>query len=322
MRQLIAVLALSSIVFLASQTKGQDKDTSDQGWPSLGNAEKSIHEEWPRFIIEQHKLELAQNVSNPLAVTRCRPSPEGCIPWVRLDDFFSELKGERKESFLREVEAHSRTLRPGVMMHHYPHALFERHYRGTGTYVFYLPQQNVFYLWGDCAMDHGDEVAGPYAGDPRLLFKKLAEDPDSVAQLGELIVPFQSQGQGVDSTNEAWPTVPGSGIDVSKLDGAQNVSNPLSLDRCRTPFEKCVIDKRDFSSERRNRLGLERWILRPDVIAHYYPGLVPQYVFYLPKQNIFYVAGFSPSATNYLALGPYAGDPRLVLKKLERPGPK
>ncbi|MGI8897905.1 MAG: hypothetical protein ACR2IB_05870 [Pyrinomonadaceae bacterium] len=180
-QQVITVLALSGFILLPIQVKGQDKDSSDKTWPSLGSAEKTIDEGRPRFIIEHQKLEIARNVSNPLGVTRCNPSSEGCFVW--LGDFFSELKGSMKENILR----------PGIMMHHYPQALFERHYRSTGTYVFYLPKQKVFYLWGDCGMGHADLVAGPYAGDPRSVLKKLAEDPDSVALLGFLTVPFQGK---------------------------------------------------------------------------------------------------------------------------------
>jgi hypothetical protein len=311
-QQVIAVLALAGFILLPIQVKGQDKDSSDKTWPSLGSAEKtmpsSAKQRWgderrPRFLIEYQKLEVARNVSNPLGITRCDPSSEGCFVW--LGDFFSELKGSMKESILR----------PGVMMHHYPQVLFERHHRTTGTYVFYLPKQKVFYLWGDCMMGHGDLVQGPFAGDPRQVLKKLAEDPDSVAQFGELIVPFQAQGQGLDSSDEAWPGIPISGIDKSKLERAQNVFNPLSLDRCRASAEKCVMKMEDFSSKRRNRLGTEKWVLRPDVIAHYYPGSNQQYVFYLRRQNIFYVGGYDPSSSGLVVLGPFAGDPRLVLKK-------
>ena len=303
-QQVIALLAVAGFILLPIQVKGQDKDSSDKTWPSLGSAEKIIDEQRPRFIIEYQKLEIAQNVSNPLAVTRCRPSSEPCIVWMRVADFFSEWKGSIEGSILR----------PDVMMHHYPHALFERHYRSSGTYVLYLPKQKVFYLWGNCAMGHFDELAGPFAGDPRLVLKKLAEDPDSVAELGSLIVPFQAQGQGLDSSDEAWPAIPSSGIDISKLEGAQGVFNPLLLDRCRASSKECVMNMGDFSSTRRNQSGKEIWALRPGVIAHYYPGRVNQYVFYLPRQKIFYVAGYDLTTNSYPALGPFAGDPRLVLK--------
>lgn len=55
----------------------------------------------------------------------------------------------------------------------------------------------------------------------------------------------------------------------------------------------------------------------PGRLAHYYPGYKQQYVFYLPRQNIFYVAGYSPSRVGYLVSGPFAGDPRLELKLAE-----
>src|SRR6185436_14059208 len=132
---------------------------------SLASAEKTLVEGRARFIIKRQKLEVA-NVSNPLSVTRCLTSSPPCIVRIRVDDFFSEWKGRINES----------TLRSDVFMHHYPHALFDWHYLTTGTYVFYLPKQNVFYFWGDCSMDHADEVSGPFAGDPRVVLKKLAED--------------------------------------------------------------------------------------------------------------------------------------------------
>ena len=162
-------------------------------------------------------------------------------------------------------------------------------------------------------MGHGDRVAGPFAGDPRLVLKKLAEDPDAVAKLGMLIVPFQSHGK--DSSDEAWPAIPNSGIDFSKLERAQGVTNPLSLDRCRASSDECVLNMEDFSSTRKNKSGKEISVLRPGVVAHYYPGLKQQYVFYLPTQNIFYVAGYNPFP-RFIVSGPFAGDPREVLKKL------
>ena len=299
--RVFVVLALSGLIFLSIQVKGQDKKSSDKTWPSLGSAEKGVDERRPLFLIESERLEIARNVSNPLAVTRCIPTDEGCIVWLRSDDFFSEWKGYMDKSVLR----------PDVIMHHYPHALVDGHYRGTGTYVFYLLKHNVFYLSGDCAMGHGDGVAGPFAGDPRLVLKKLAEDPDAVAKLGMLIVPFQT----ADSSDEAWPAIPNSGIDVSKLERAQSEFNPLSLDRCRASSDECVLNMEDFSSTRKNESGKEISVLRPGVVAHYYPGLKQQYVLFLPTQNIFYVAGYNPFP-RMIVSGPFAGDPRQVLKKL------
>ena len=165
MRHVIAALALAAFILSPIQVKGQDKDTSDKTWPSLVGSEKTIVEGWPRFIIQHQKLEVSK-VSNPLSVTRCLTTTPPCIVRIRVDDFFSEWKGRIDDS----------TLRPGVLMHHYPQVLFDWHYRATGTYVFYLSKQKVFYLWGDCVMDHRDEVWGPFAGDPRVILKKLADD--------------------------------------------------------------------------------------------------------------------------------------------------
>jgi hypothetical protein len=38
-------------------------------------------------------------------------------------------------------------LRKGVRMRHEPSMLVNGHYRGTGTYIFYVPKKGVFYLW-------------------------------------------------------------------------------------------------------------------------------------------------------------------------------
>jgi hypothetical protein len=166
-QQILIVLAWSCFISLSVHVKGQDKDSRDPTWPSLGSAEKQIDEAQPRFLLESPKLEPAKNVSNPLGVTRCWPGREGCVVWIRVDDFFSLWKGTIKTS----------TLRADVLMHHYPRALVDSHYISTGTYVFYLPKQKVFYLWGDCGMDHADELAGPFAGDPRLVFQYAVWGP-------------------------------------------------------------------------------------------------------------------------------------------------
>lgn len=170
-------------------------------------------------------------------------------------------------------------------------------------------------------MGHADFVQGPFAGDPRRVLKKLADDPDSVALLGYVTIPFRSQ------SDKAWPILDRIIIDVSKLERARNLLNPLSLDRCRNSPEECVITARDFMSQRRKPPSAERSVMRPDVLVHYYPGIRQQdaqggvvkietYVFYLPERNIFYLAGYGPEANFDQVLGPFAGDPRVVLKKL------
>jgi hypothetical protein len=312
MRQhVLPLLALSGFLLLAVQVNGQDQDSSDKAWPSLGSSEQGSSEQFlyddrPRFMIESHKLKPAPDKSIPEWLRHCPPSTDGCVWWIRAGDFFSEWKGDMRRS----------TLRPGVVMHHYPYASFDGHFRGTGTYVFYLPERQIFYLWGDCHMGHADLGQGPFAGDPRVVLKGLAEDPDSIAQLGFLIVPFQTHGQAQASTAEAWPTIPRPGIDVTKLEKAENVFNPLSLERCRASSEKCVVSVNDFSAARKNQSTPYNRVLRSDVIAHYYRGEVDQYVFYLPRPNVFYVAGHGSSTPAYDVWGPFVGDPRVVLKKL------
>lgn len=302
----VALLALSGLLLLPTQLKGQDKDSSDKTWPSLGTTEKVMNREPLRFIIDSRKLQRAPDKSTPSWAPRCATSPFDCAAWFQAVNFFSEWKGDIRRS----------TLRSDVIMHHYPYVLVDGHFRSSGTYVFYIPAREIFYLWGDCAMGHGDLGQGPFVGDPRPVFKELAEDPESVATLGDgLFVPFKAHVQWLESSNEPWPTAPNFGFDVSKLEVVQNVLNPLSLDRCRAS-EKCVMEKKDFSYTRKNKSGGEQWVLRPGVVAHFYPGMAQQFVFYLPNHNLFYVAGFTESTGHYLA-GPFAGDPRLVLKRVE-----
>ena len=177
MRELVIIaLALFFFVSLPLQVQGQDQHSDDKAWPALGETGKIISRDQPRFIIDSRTFEKAPNTSNPLSVTRCRPTPDGCVAWIWAMDFFTEWKGQIKESIMR----------PDVMMKHYPDALFGKsavegghvwpHFHATGTYVFYLPKQNLFYLWGDCFVNHYDEMGGPFVGDPRLVLKKLADE--------------------------------------------------------------------------------------------------------------------------------------------------
>jgi len=67
-----------------------------------------------------------------------------------------------------------RELRANVEHHVYPHMTVQGHYFGTGTHVFYLPNDGSFYLWGDDYMSHFDGVVGPFAGDPRTELLRAA----------------------------------------------------------------------------------------------------------------------------------------------------
>jgi hypothetical protein len=171
MRRLILTALLSLAIFPAVAS-GQRKDSTDQAWPPLPPVnnkkfivlEAQLWDTW--FSIDLGKLEKTTLMSNPLSVQRCGSTLEGCI--LDVSDFFSERAGIHGKK--RDV------LRLGVMMHHYPYILTGGHGRGSGTYVFFLPKEKVFYLWGDCGMNHADVVFGPFAGDPRLVLKKLAEE--------------------------------------------------------------------------------------------------------------------------------------------------
>ncbi len=151
-KPVIVVLAVLGLILLPILVEGQEKDPTDKTWPALSRADGNVDEGQPRFVIESQKLQLS---------TAAKVSSS----WIP-NAFFSEWKDTIKGS----------TLRTDVMMHHYPDVLFDSHFRATGTYVFYLPKEQVFYLWGDCGMDHGDAVAGPFAGDPRLVLKQLSAD--------------------------------------------------------------------------------------------------------------------------------------------------
>ena len=321
--QVIAVLAFCML--LPGQVKGQGKDSSDKAWPSLGSSEdqsRFIRVDRPRFIIESSKLQQAPVERSPSWVPRCATSSDGCVH-IRLGHFFSEWKGSVERS----------TLRPGLIMHHYAYALFDFHFQSTGTYVFYLPEQKIFYLWGDCGMGHADVGQGPYAGDPRVVLKKLAQDPESIAKVGYLSVPFRTHRYDLDSQGEPWPDLSRVVIDTSKLERAHKVINPLSLDRCRkSSSEECVVTLRDFISQRKKQSGYEREVTRSDVLVHYYPSVKHQdaqrgvlkfetYVFYLPKRNIFYLGGTDSELKSDLILGPFANDPRVVLPKLAEAQP-
>ncbi len=65
-------------------------------------------------------------------------------------------------------------LRENVMLHVYPYLTVEGHYFGTGTYVYYLEAEELFYLWGNDFMDHKDGMVGPFVGDPRKELRRVA----------------------------------------------------------------------------------------------------------------------------------------------------
>ncbi len=87
---------------------------------------------------------------------------------VHLDPYFSS---ETPDAFfvgnpLKSL--YERELHANVELQIYPHLTVEGHYFGTGTHVFYLPEDGLYYLWGDDYMSHFDGMVGPFTGNPRL----------------------------------------------------------------------------------------------------------------------------------------------------------
>ena len=77
---------------------------------------------------------------------------------------------ENWDGTLSTREGTARTdLRPkaGVLLHRYPHMTVGGHFRATGTFVCFVPDKGVFFLFGDCGMNHIEDSIRPYAGDPR-----------------------------------------------------------------------------------------------------------------------------------------------------------
>ena len=66
-------------------------------------------------------------------------------------------------------------LRKNVTLHIYRYLTVEGHYLFyPGTYVYYLEEEELFYLWGSCVMNHGDGMVGPFVGDPRKELRRVA----------------------------------------------------------------------------------------------------------------------------------------------------
>ncbi|MDH3261406.1 MAG: hypothetical protein OEM81_05325 [Acidimicrobiia bacterium] len=141
-RVLLPVLVAS--FGLAHCTSPQASD-----WPTLGS-ETGVVDIDPRLI------QAAGSAENP-SYTDPFSSPE--LPWQFFDtvDFADVENG---------------TLRPGVMSHHYPHVTVAGHYLATGTYIFHVAEEDLFYMWGDDLAGHFDGMVGPFRGDPRVVLSQ------------------------------------------------------------------------------------------------------------------------------------------------------
>lgn|GEM_PF-4733686 len=67
--------------------------------------------------------------------------------------------------------------RKDMIAHVYENARVDGHHHLGGTVVCFFPELNLFYLYGDCAQNHLDSVAGPFQGDPRLILKPVQKKP-------------------------------------------------------------------------------------------------------------------------------------------------
>lgn len=65
----------------------------------------------------------------------------------------------------------------GVVRKHYDQTGPTAHGAVNGTDVFWVPEQNVFFLRSDCDGHHVDGYIGPFEGDPRVVL-----EPESLRQ--------------------------------------------------------------------------------------------------------------------------------------------
>ena len=140
-RVLSALLVLVASFGMAQCTTPQTPD-----WPALGSATEAID-------IDPSLLPAAGSAGT---ATYADPFYAPELPW----QFYETVD-------FADVE--NGTLRPGVVSHHYPHVTVAGHYRATGTYVFYVVEEALFYLWGDDMAGHIDGMVGPFQGDPRIV---------------------------------------------------------------------------------------------------------------------------------------------------------
>jgi hypothetical protein len=115
-------------------------------WPILGNESR-------RFDIDPNLLQTVDSGNTPAYIDPYF-SPE--MPW----QFYERVEYPNLDSGI---------VRSDVMLRHYRYVTVAGHYHGTGTYVYYLPREDIFYLWGDDFMGHHDGIVGPFQGDPRII---------------------------------------------------------------------------------------------------------------------------------------------------------
>jgi hypothetical protein len=140
--KILAALA----AFIAALGPVQCSSNQTPEWPVLGT-------ESQRFDIDPGLLQTVVSGNAP-AFTDPYFSPE--MPW----QFYEQVDYPNLEAGI---------VRSDVILRQYRHVTVAGHYHGTGTYVYYLPRENIFYLWGDDFMGHHDGMVGPFRGEPRII---------------------------------------------------------------------------------------------------------------------------------------------------------
>jgi len=162
-RNLLGLLGGSLAVLAASCSLLPDDLTTSPGWPQLGDPCLWVN-------VDTSRLQFVGGAEDP----------------QHLDPFYS---GHQPSAIFKDwpVERFAgQGSEPGIDLAHYRHMTVRGHFYGTGTYVYYLGAEDVFYLWGDDFTDHFDGMVGPFEGDPRAILPAVAEpvEPPPGAQLG------------------------------------------------------------------------------------------------------------------------------------------
>lgn len=130
------------------------QEKSAQEMPAAGSGNHCV----PVGDIDSRQLELANGFDR---------NPE-TDPDLSGSNFHKDFLRQRFERYLFARKAggvRNNKLRDGVIKYHICRTV-NGHYR-SGTNVYYLVKKKVFFLNGDCGMNHMDGMIGPFVGDPR-----------------------------------------------------------------------------------------------------------------------------------------------------------
>ena len=140
----------------------------------LKNAEGQVVQRFPFGSEAETRFPVIGSAGSPVDISPARLPRAKAPPEITPASLFENWDGT-----LVTREGTARTdLRPkaGVLFHRYPYMTVGGHFRPTGTFVCYAPDKGVFFLLGDCVMDHAERLWGPYAGDPRKVLLDAVRD--------------------------------------------------------------------------------------------------------------------------------------------------